>query len=146
MNEKNRKASKVFLAGFFIVSVLDIIGIASSVEVLQIVCKPLIIPLLMLTYYFSSADKNKGYLVALFFSFLGDVFLLDKSNMFMFGIAAFLITQIIYIFIIVKQMKKPSSLKKYLYAFLFANYVVYLVEPYEPFSSLQFNILLLKFD
>ncbi len=52
--------------------------------------------------------------------------------MFLFGIAAFLTTQLFYIIIIVKQMKKPSAFHKYLYAFLFANYIVYLLSLFKP--------------
>ena len=50
--------------------------------------------------------------MALFFSFIGDVLLLDKINLFIFGIAAFLITQVIYIFIFSKGLAKAAWQKK----------------------------------
>jgi uncharacterized membrane protein YhhN len=117
---------------FFTVSILDIIGVAVNNSLLQTIFKPLIIPSLMALYYFSVEKKNNWYLIALVFSFLGDVLLMYKNNLFLYGIAAFLITQIIYIYIIVKQMEKPSFFHKYLYAFLFVNYVVYLLSLLKP--------------
>ena len=117
---------------FLIVSALDIIGVALNNSLLQIIFKPMIILSLIALYYFTVEKKNNFYLMALFFSFLGDVFLLDKNNMFLYGIAAFLITQVFFIVIIVKQMKKPSTFHKYLYAFLFLNYIVYLLSLLKP--------------
>lgn len=61
----------------------------------------------MLLYFVSVKTRNKWYVAAMFFSFLGDVLLLDKNNMFLYGIAAFLITQLLYVFIIAKEM--PQS-------------------------------------
>ncbi len=128
----NNNLTKGFTLLFFTVSILDIIGVAINNAMLQVVFKPMIIISLMALYYFTVAKKNNWYLLALAFSFLGDVFLMDKNNLFMFGIASFLVTQLLYIFMIVKQMKKPSNFKKYLYTFLFANYVVYLIGLLKP--------------
>lgn len=50
--------------------------------------------------------------MALFFSFAGDVLLLDKTNFFILGIGAFLITQVIYIFIFSKGLAKVYWQKK----------------------------------
>ncbi len=117
---------------FFIVSILDIVGVALNNSLMQSIFKPLIIPTLIALYFFSTAKKNNLYLSALVFSFLGDVLLMDKNNLFLYGIAAFLLTQILYISIIVKQMQKPSNFHKYLYSFLFVNYVVYLLTLLKP--------------
>jgi len=117
---------------FFAVSILDIIGVLYAISILQTIFKPMIILSLIALYYFSVEKKNKWYLLALIFSFLGDVFLLDKNDLFIFGIASFLITQILYIVIIVRQMEKPTNFQKYLYAFLYANYVVYLLGLLKP--------------
>ena len=117
---------------FFTVSILDIVGVALNNSLMQTIFKPMIILSLIALYYFSVDKKNNWYLTALVFSFLGDVLLMDKNNLFIYGIAAFLITQILYIFIIVKQMEKPSFFHKYLYAFLFVNYVVFLLRLLKP--------------
>ena len=124
--------TKGFTFLFFTVFVMEIIGVATNNSLIQSIFKPMIILSLMALYYFSVEKKNNLYLLALAFSFLGDVFLLDKNSMFIYGIASFLLTQLLYIYIIIKQMEKPSSFHKYLYAFLFANYVVYLISLLRP--------------
>jgi len=128
---------------FAIVSVLDIVGVAFNNSLLQIIFKPLIMVSLIALYYFSVEKKNNWYMIGLVFSFLGDVLLMDKNNLFLYGIAAFLITQVIYIYIILKQLEKPSFFHKYLYAFLFANYVVYLLSLLKPnLGDLFYPVLL----
>ena len=117
---------------FFTVSIFDIVGVYLNSSLIQAIFKPLIIPSLIALYYFTVEKKNNWYVLALSFSFLGDVFLMDKNNMYLFGIASFLVTQLLYIIIIVKQMKKPSLFHKYLYAFLFLNYIVYLLSLLKP--------------
>lgn len=129
---KEDTITKLLIILFFTVSVVEIIGVAINNALLQMIFKPLIIPLLIALYWFSVDKRNIWYIIALVFSFLGDVFLLDKNNLFIFGIASFLITQILFITIIVKQMKKPTNFHKYLYAFLYANYVVYLIGLLKP--------------
>ena len=129
---KSNNITKGLTVVFFAVSIIEIIGVYLDNSLLQTIFKPMIIISLMALYYFSVDKKNNWYILALAFSFLGDVLLMDKNNLFLFGIAAFLITQIIYIVIIVKQMEKPSFFHKYLYAFLFVNYVVYLLVLLKP--------------
>jgi len=117
---------------FFVVSILDIIGVALNNSLLQTIFKPMIMLSLFALYYFTVDKKNNWYLFALVFSLVGDILLMDKNNLFIFGIGAFLITQILYIIIIVRQMQRPSNFHKYLYAFLFVNYVVYLLTLLKP--------------
>ncbi len=124
--------TKGLTALFFIVSILDIIGVALNNSLMQTIFKPMIILSLIALYYFTVDKMNNLYLLALAFSLLGDILLLDKNNLFIYGIAAFLLTQILYIFIIVRQMQKPSNFHKYLYAFLYVNYVVYLLTLLKP--------------
>lgn len=94
---------------FFVVAVSDIIGIIANITWLQIVSKPLIILTLIVLYYFSAKQRNNWYILALFFSFLGDVFLLDKNGYFLLGIGSFLITQILFIKLITSQLKKAGN-------------------------------------
>ena len=91
---------------FFVVAISDVIGIIFNIAWLQIVSKPLIILTLFVLYYFSAEKRNNWYLLALFFSFLGDVFLLDKNGYFLLGIGSFLITQILFIKLIISQLRK----------------------------------------
>ncbi|MDR7776358.1 lysoplasmalogenase family protein [Riemerella anatipestifer] len=60
--------------------------------------KPLLIPIIALIYYqlnkTKSLSNNKLFLTGLFFSFLGDVFLLKDSG-FLYGLASFLLAQLV---------------------------------------------------
>lgn len=107
-----KKYSKAMLLIFLLVSILDIIGIFLDNSLLQSIFKPLIIPTLLI-WYISKADApNKWYMIALVFSFIGDVLLLDKMNLFIFGIGAFLITQVMYVFIFSKGLAASNSKNK----------------------------------
>jgi uncharacterized membrane protein YhhN len=87
---------------YFLVSGLDLIAVGLRIRGMEMVFKPLIIPTLILLYWIRSPRRDRLYLGALFFSLLGDLFLLDKQGMFLFGVAAFLITQLLYIVLVRK--------------------------------------------
>ena len=124
--------NKIWMFLFIVASLMDILGIVLHITLLQVIFKPMII-LTLIGLYFSSVEKrNYWYVLALAFSFIGDLLLLDSNDFFIYGIALFLVTQLLYIFIIVKQMERPSNFHKYLYAFLFANYVVFLLNLLRP--------------
>lgn len=62
-----------------------------------LVFKPLLMPLLMVVA-FQSGIKNKWVFLALFFSLLGDVFLMfNGENYFIYGLGSFLIAHLFYI-------------------------------------------------
>jgi uncharacterized membrane protein YhhN len=124
--------SKLVLWIFLAVSILDIVGVSINNSWLQLICKPLIIPTLALFYYLTSKSKNKWYITALFFSFFGDLLLLDKSNLFLYGIAAFLITQILYIFIISKDLSKAPLKTKLTAGFPFLIFFIILIKILKP--------------
>lgn len=89
------------IALFFLVVALDSLGIILDEETLRYIFKPLIFPVLAMVYIISVSKIKKLYLAALFFSFLGDIFLLNHSNLFfMFGLTSFLVMQLIYILIV----------------------------------------------
>ena len=97
-----KKAYWILLFGAILTG--DIIGIQLKNELLQIICKPLIIPAVI--GYFDSQIKNitkgvaKWVLFALLFSLLGDVLLMfqeKNSIFFLLGLSAFLIAHIFYI-------------------------------------------------
>ena len=113
----NNFRSKYFLLFFLLVSLVDIIAILNDNTLWQTISKPMIIPALMFYYITASKSKNKWYIIALVFSFLGDVLLLDKSNLFLFGIGAFLMTQLLYVYIFSKGLS-TSSWRKKIMAFL----------------------------
>ena len=105
-------------AFFFMVSILDLIGIFADNEWLKTTFKPLILLSLIALYLFVSLKKNKWYLLALIFSFGGDVFLLfDAQSYFMLGLGSFLLAHLFYITLVSKQLKKPNN-KEWLLSFV----------------------------
>jgi uncharacterized membrane protein YhhN len=117
---------------FFAISLLDVTGVVLNNSLLQLIFKPLIMPSLILLYYISSKRKNKWYIVAMVFSFLGDVLLLDKSNMFLYGIAAFLITQLVYVFIISKELPRSHWKTKLIASIPFLAFFIILIKVLKP--------------
>jgi uncharacterized membrane protein YhhN len=103
---------------FWFLAMLDVVGIAANIEMLHFIVKPLLIPaLLLLVAFTKSATPGKKILLAgLFFSWLGDVFLLFEYKhtlFFIFGLASFLTTHIFYIIYFLRiQSEKNSLLKK----------------------------------
>ncbi len=109
---KTTKITKGLRLLFFTVSSLNIVCIILNNSILEMIFKPMITLSLIALYYFTVNKKNKWYVVALFFSFLGDVLLMDKNNLFLYGISAFLITQLLYIKIIISTLKESSFVQK----------------------------------
>ena len=91
--------------GFYIflaVTLLQLIAIQFNFPVLKFISKPMLMPILALIVYSNGLQgRQRNYiLAALFFSFLGDIFLMldDKQPLFFIaGLISFLITHILYI-------------------------------------------------
>jgi uncharacterized membrane protein YhhN len=105
------KASSKIIALFFgVLAGVDLTGIAAEVPALHNIAKPLLLPFL-LVYLLVSVKKAAGkniIITALFFSWLGDVFLLLEkpgNSFFIFGLASFLITHLLYIYYFVNTIK-----------------------------------------
>jgi uncharacterized membrane protein YhhN len=75
------------------------------------ILKPLLMTALVIVYLLSVKKPNFWLVSGLFFSFWGDVFLLDKTNYFVFGLASFLIAHFMYIKMTSKFLNKPSISK-----------------------------------
>lgn len=99
---------KIALLIFICVASLDLLGIVFKIEFLRLVFKPLIILSLIALYKISTGTANNGvYVLALVFSFLGDVFLLFEGELFfMLGLGAFLIAHLFFIKVVVSWMKE----------------------------------------
>ncbi len=125
MPDKNK--TRIFTILFFLVTFIDLIAVAFHFSVMEQIFKPLLMLMLMGVYVFSTLKKNNWYLLALAFSFLGDVLLLDKENMFLFGIAVFLMTQLIYIKLILRATGKTPVQQKIISVIPFLIYIVILL-------------------
>ena len=103
---------RVALLVFLLISIADIVGIIFKLPTIIFVFKPLIILSLIVLYVLSVTKRNAWYILALFFSFLGDVFLLFTGELFFIaGLVSFLITHLLFIKIVISQVKKYSWLK-----------------------------------
>jgi len=107
------KKNRLFLGVFIVVSVLYVIGILIDNITVRLIFKPLIILSLMGYYIESVRVKSKLFIWALFFSFLGDVFLLFESELyFMLGLGAFLISHTLFIALVINSIGVSSVKQK----------------------------------
>ncbi len=112
------KQSKRILVLFFIVSAVYVVGILSDNNSLKFLFKPLIMISLILYYLSAVKRRNKLFIGAMFFSFLGDIMLLyDSELFFMLGLVSFLVAHVLFITMVVKMLK-TSTIKLKLVATL----------------------------
>ena len=116
---------------FWVIVFIGLIAVLFGLTSIDLIFKPLIIPALMVALMLKSENTRgkKKILLALVFSFLGDVFLQFEYRepvFFMAGLACFLVTHIFYIsyFYQIKQ-SGDSPVKTY---------------PYSPFLILLYSI------
>ena len=110
---KQKKTSLLF----WLLAIADMVGIAANIDMLHTIVKPLLIPVLMLLLYSTSSPfaPKKILLTGLFFSWLGDVFLLFENRnslFFIFGLICFLTTHIFYIIYFLRIRSNAGSLLK----------------------------------
>ena len=109
---------KIWALAFWVLAILDVVGIATKIELLHFIAKPLLVPALILLLFYSQSTVSgkKLLLTGLFFSWMGDVFLLFEYKyalFFIFGLASFLTTHIFYIIYFLRiKSPNPSLLKK----------------------------------
>ena len=106
------KKTKITIATllFLAASATDIWAVITNNDVLRTFAKPLILTFLAVVYLVSVKKINKWFVLGLFFSFLGDVFLLSsEADFFMYGLGSFLLAHIMYIKITAGFLKTPSK-------------------------------------
>lgn len=92
-----------YVLPFILLSLLHILAIEGGEELLRVATKPFLIPALAWAYYRVTPNFYKLVLLALFFSFLGDVFLLGEGSLFFLaGLGSFLITHVLYSALLMK--------------------------------------------
>ena len=125
-----RQKQRLFFYLFSIVSLIEMLHISIGKEDLRIFTKPLIIPLLGLTYYFSLDKKpsilKDAILLALLFSWFGDI-LLQKESLFVPGLICFLTAHIFYIYFFARTNSGKASYFKLRPVMLIAV-LAYLIE------------------
>ena len=110
-------ASKKNILVFWLLALLNGIANAVNFSALQMATKPLLVPcLVLLLLGFKSVASGKNLvLTGLFFSWMGDVFLMFEYKnplFFIFGLASFLTTHILYIVFFLRIKSSNVSLLK----------------------------------
>lgn len=110
-----KPAQKKLILLFWILAVLDLVGIAAGIDAMHFVFKPLLVPALLLLLTQSKTTQPRKFLLVagLFFAWLGDVFLLFEfkhSLFFIAGLACFLTTHIFYISYFLKISSTKTSM------------------------------------
>ncbi len=82
---------------FLLLAITDVYAVITQNKSLEMIFKPLLMTTLVVVYLVSVKKPDFWLISALFFSFWGDVFLLDKANYFVFGLASFLLAHVMYI-------------------------------------------------
>ena len=111
---------KFWIILYFIVLAADLFAIYNGNETLRYVTKPLLMLLLIAFFIFQTKDfassLKKWIVLALVFSWAGDVLLMFESmngNFFIFGLVAFLIAHIFYILFYENVIRKEGLSKNY---------------------------------
>jgi len=131
------KQYKLHIA-FLFLALLHLYAVYANLPNLRFFSKPLIcISLIFILYKETGLKKNIEKLVAvgLFFGCLGDIFLMLNENMFVAGLASFLIGHILYVIAFSKQTsaKALSKHKSYiLIAGILASFSYYLYSILKP--------------
>ena len=112
------KSSWIIL--FIVILLTDLFAVYTNNETLRYISKPLLMPLLLVFFIFQTkifaSSLKKWIILALLFSWTGDVLLMfesTNSNFFIFGLAAFLIAHVFYILFYENVIRKEGSNKNY---------------------------------
>ena len=94
---------------FVTVCLIDLFAIYFEKQMVIYFVKPLLMVSLFWFYKANATILNKWFVLGLFFSFLGDVLLLGKGELyFILGLASFLIAHLFYITMVVKMLVKTT--------------------------------------
>ena len=111
---------KFWIILYLAVLAADLFAVYTNNETLRYITKPLLMPLLIVLFIFQTTGFNsslkKWIVLALAFSWAGDVLLIFEStngNFFIFGLVAFLIGHIFYILFFENVIRKEGLRKNY---------------------------------
>lgn len=85
---------------FAVIATVEIAAQLFGLTTLHFISKPLLVPALLSIYFSQERPVKKIFIAALFFCWLGDVFLLMESSnpiFFMLGLGAFLVAHLLFI-------------------------------------------------
>ncbi|SFA86382.1 Uncharacterized membrane protein YhhN [Flavobacterium swingsii] len=115
---------------FLVVSAFYLLLIIFGQDNIAWYFKPFLLPFLILAAYKSEVFSTKKWLLlALIFSWIGDVILMfaDKGELyFIFGLVSFLVAHILFIVLFIKQKSEGNYAKNWQFWFGFVAVLVYL--------------------
>lgn len=119
-----------FLNYFLVISVFYLLLIIFGQGNIAWFLKPFLLPLLIFATYKQDSFQTKIFLLlALIFSWIGDIVLMfaDKGELyFIFGLVSFLIAHILFIALFIKQKTEGNYIKNWAFWFGFVAVLVYL--------------------
>lgn len=138
----------LFLLLFFLASTLNLSGQVIAIDLLAHWSKALIIPALM-GYVWFAYSPTRLYMIALFFSWLGDLFLIPSGTpFFITGIASFWVTQLLYCILMLRHLKgslwhQISKKKALLPLLVLGGYLIFILVIMSPrLGTLQIPVSL----
>lgn len=105
---------RIFIALYALIALLVLLAAVAGLRWLHLLTKPLIM-ITLLGWAVLSADsrplkkKKPAFLAGLVFAWIGDVFLMF-DGFFLHGLAAFLVMQVLYIFVFSGEIRRPLPL------------------------------------
>jgi len=147
----SKRLTYFFSFSFFLLAIIVMSVRHLGLPDLENIFKPLLLPTLMLWFGFDQRAKgikiNWIFILALFFSMLGDVFLMPLIDNFILGLVFFLISHLIYISVFLKgntQKIKPSLKQGLLFVFIIISiYFGLLIILMPPIMELNSLVLLI---
>lgn len=113
---------------------VDVLAVYAGKETVRYVSKPLLMPLLVVLFTFTTNSFNsslkKWIVLAFMFSWAGDVLLMFESrngNFFIFGLIAFLVAHIFYILFFENLIRREMIKRNYGLSLLVLIYYIFLV-------------------
>lgn len=98
--------SKLLILLFFTVAFVEVIAEFFLEKTYICILKPLIVPILAAIYWKTSSVKNHYFFIAMFFSMLGNIFLISNEfNSVLLGVIFFLFYRIVAIYITMKNVE-----------------------------------------
>lgn len=136
-NSKVKKISWIVL--FLIILLVDLFAVYTNNESLRYTTKPLLMLLLIAFFIFQTkgiaSSLKKWVVLALLFSWTGDVLLIFESmnaNFFIYGLVAFLIAHVFYILFYENVIRKDGLRKNYWWFFPVIIYYIALIYILSP--------------
>ena len=131
---------KFWIIIYLAVLAIDLYAVYTVNQTIRYITKPLLMPLLVV--YFTTNTKpfasslKKWIVLALLFSWLGDLMLMFESangNFFIFGLVAFLLAHIFYILFYENVLRLESVKKNYLWfipVLIYYTVLIYVLSPH----------------